>query len=216
MMDAWVPFGSRTYGLLFLLLLVSRGMDFLSTWVATPNLVLEGNPIAKKLGWKWGIPVNVVLCFLFAFWALPAIVISTTSLLVAARNFQGAWLMRSMGEGRYREWHVQRIQETNPTLLLFCLLAQSGLTAAVGFGIAYLTDWTTRPAIAGIGLGIIAYAAAVLFYSLLGFWRLRRSWLAQEHIKRRTRAAAVAAVLNGKNAKVVNLCPPEDVQASGG
>ena len=29
-------------------------MDFLSTWVATPNLVLEGNPIAKKLGWRWG------------------------------------------------------------------------------------------------------------------------------------------------------------------
>ena len=32
----------------------ARGMDFLSTWVATPNLVLEGNPIAKKLGWKMG------------------------------------------------------------------------------------------------------------------------------------------------------------------
>jgi primosomal protein N' (replication factor Y) len=48
---------------------------------AARNRVLA---IAKKLGWRWGIPINFVLCFAFAFWPLPAIVISTTSLLVAA------------------------------------------------------------------------------------------------------------------------------------
>ena len=112
-------FGSREYCLLFLLLVVARGADFLSTWVATPNMVLEGNPIAKKLGWKWGIPVNAALCVVFAFWLLPAIVISTTSVLVAARNFQTAWVMRSYGEHLYREWHVERMQETSVTLYLF-------------------------------------------------------------------------------------------------
>ena len=30
------------------------------------ELVLEANPLAKKLGWRWGIPVNGVLCFAFA------------------------------------------------------------------------------------------------------------------------------------------------------
>ena len=95
-MDDLVPFGSRTYGEILVLLFVARGMDFLSTWIATPNMVLEGNPMAKKLGWKWGIPLNLALCFGFAFWPLPAIVISTTSVLVAARNFQSAWLMRSL------------------------------------------------------------------------------------------------------------------------
>ena len=120
-MDDFVPFASRSYCLMFLLLFVSRGMDFLSTWVATPNLVLEGNPIAKKLGWKWGIPLNVALCLVLAFWPLSAIVISTTSVLVAARNFQSAWLMRSLGEELYRDWHVERVQETRVTLYLFCL-----------------------------------------------------------------------------------------------
>ena len=72
-MEDFVSFGTRTHALLFLMLLVARGMDFLSTWVATPNMVLEGNPIAKKLGWHWGIPVNFALCFIFAFWPLPAI-----------------------------------------------------------------------------------------------------------------------------------------------
>src|SRR5437667_2870934 len=140
MIDDFVPFASRSYGLVFLLLLVARGMDFLSTWVATPNMILEGNPIAKKLGWKWGIPINFALCFGFAFWPLPAIVISTTSVMVAARNFQSAWLMRSLGEQLYRDWHVERVQETSISLYLFCLFAQTALTAGVGAAVVYFSN----------------------------------------------------------------------------
>jgi hypothetical protein len=172
-MEDFVPFASRSYALLFLLLFVSRGMDFLSTWVATPNMVLEGNPIAKKLGWKWGIPLNVAMCLGLAFWPLPAIVISTTSVLVAARNFQSAWLMRSLGEQFYREWHIERVQETSITLYLFCLFAQTALTGGVGAAVIYFSEW--RLVSLAIGLGIVAYALAVAFYTLLGIWRLRRS-----------------------------------------
>ncbi len=174
MSEEFVSFGTRMYGLLFLLLLVARGMDFLSTWVATPNMVLEGNPIAKKLGWKWGIPLNLALCFGFALWPLPAIVISTTSVLVAARNFQSAWLMRSLGEHLYREWHVERVRETSATLYLFCLFAQTALVAGVGAGIVYFS-FEREPILLAIGLGIIAYAFAVAFYTLLGAVRLRRA-----------------------------------------
>src|SRR6266404_5314908 len=165
MMDDFVPFASRTYGLVFLLLMISRGMDILSTWIATPNLVLEGNPVAKKLGWRWGLPLNVGMCFGFALWPLPAIVISTTSLLVAARNFQGAWLMRSMGEEAYREWHVARIQETRATLFLFCLAGNTLLTAAVGAGLMYFSGDALVPF--GIGVGVVAYAVAVAFFTSL-------------------------------------------------
>src|SRR4051794_18959534 len=130
-MEDMIPFASRAYGILFMLLVFSRGMDFLSTWVATPNLVLEGNPIAKKLGWGWGAAFNFTLCFGLAFWPLSAIAVSTTSLLVAARNFQWAWLMRTMGEENYREWYVARVQDTRITLYLFCLAGNTLLTAGV-------------------------------------------------------------------------------------
>ena len=177
MTDDFVPFASRTYSLVLLLLLISRGMDVLSTWIATPNMVLEGNPVAKKLGWRWGLPLNFLMCFGFALWPLPAIVISTTSLLVAARNFQSAWLMRSLGEDSYRDWHVERIQETSITLYLFCLFAQTGLIAGVGAAIIYFADWERQsvPVLAAIGLGIIAYAVAVAFFTLLGVVRMRRA-----------------------------------------
>lgn len=174
-MDAFVPFGSRWYLALLALLMFARGMDFLSTWVATPNLVLEGNPVARKLGWKWGIPINVALCLGFALWPLPAVVISTTSVLVATRNFQAAWLMRTMGEQAYRIWHVERLQDANIALVLACLGAQVGLTSLVGGTLVWFTNWETQPVVLGVGLGIIAYAGAVGFYSVLGIWRLRRA-----------------------------------------
>ncbi len=173
-MDDFVPFGTRTQALLLLMMLVARGMDFLSTWVATPNMVLEGNPIAKKLGWRYGIPINLLLCFIFSFWPLPAVVISTTSVLVAARNFQSAWLMRSLGEHLYREWHVERMQETSITLYLFCLFAQTALTAGVGIAVIYFSNWDREPILLAIGLGIVAYAAAVALFTMLSIWRLRR------------------------------------------
>src|SRR5438093_8023577 len=179
-MNDFLPFPSRDYFLMLALLLVSRGMDALSTWVATPNLVLEGNPIAKKLGWRWGLPVNIAFALLLAFWPLPAIVISTTSVLVAARNFQSAWLMRSLGEQAYRVWHVERIQETRITLYLFCLAGNTLLTAGVGAAVIYFSNPAPIPF--AIGVGIIAYAGAVAFYTLIAIWRMRRAALGRERL----------------------------------
>jgi hypothetical protein len=172
-MDDLVPFASRSYGVYFMLLLFSRGMDFLSTWIATPHLVLEGNPIARKLGWRWGILVNLAVIFALAFSPMSAIVVSTTSLLVAARNFQSAWLMHSVGEEIYRDWHVARIQETRITLYLFCLAGNTLLTAGVGAALICFSEPLRVPF--SIGLGIIAYAVAVAFYTLLAVWRIRRA-----------------------------------------
>jgi hypothetical protein len=200
-MEEFVPFASRSYVLLFLLLFVSRGMDFLSTWVATPNLVLEGNPIAKKLGWKWSIPINVALCFALACWPLPAIVISTTSVLVASRNFQSAWLMRSLGEQLYRDWHVERVQETSVTLYLFCLFAQTALTGGVGAAVIYFSEWRLVPL--AIGLGIVAYALAVAFYTLLGIWRMRRAAIITARLAKRKLAVENIQPAQGRNGKIM-------------
>lgn len=207
-MDDTVPFGSRTYGLLLVLLLVARGMDFLSTWIATPNMVLEGNPLAKKLGWKWGIPLNLAMCFGFAYWPLPAIVISTTSILVAARNFQSAWLMRSLGEQVYRDWHVERIQETSITLYVFCLFGQTVLTAGVGGAIIYFAGDQQSIVPTAIGLGIIAYSLAVAFFTLLGIWKLRRAGMRRARLAERQRTENPVL----KSVRIVGLSPPDNAQ----
>ncbi len=172
-MDDVVPFGSQEYFLFLSVLLFARGMDFLSTWIATPNLLLEANPLARRLRWRWGLPVNLLLCVGFAKMPLTAIIIATTSVLVAARNFQLAWAMHSQGEENYRSWFLERLDETPPGLFLFCLLAQTGLTAAVGAALLYFSNWRELVPL-GIGMGIIGYAAAVTIFTMIALWRHRR------------------------------------------
>lgn len=180
-MDDFVAFGSRDYCLMALLLVFSRGMDILSTRIATPNLVLEGNPVAKFLGWRWGIVVNIAITAGMAFWPATAIALSTMSVLVASRNFQSAWLMRTMGEERYRDWHIARIRETPITLYLLCLAGNTLLVAAVGAGVMFFSPSAftassriTAVAPLSLGMGICGYAFAVAFFSMLAVWRLRR------------------------------------------
>ena len=209
MMDDMVPFGSRDYFLFLALLAFARGADFLSTWIATPNLVLEGNPLAKKLGWKWGVPLNVVICIVLALWPLSAIVIATASVLVAARNFQSAWLMRSLGEEAFRHWHVERIRETRVTLYLFCLAGNTLLTAAVGVALIWFSDLRFVPF--AIGMGMVAYAVAVAFYSLLAIWRIHRAAKREARLLK----AEQAGQLNGqpRACGIVETCsrPPGQI-----
>lgn len=172
-MDDPVPFGSRWYVAMLVLLTFARGADFFSTWVATPHLVLEGNPIAKWLGWKWGTVVNITICVCLSFWPLSAIIVATASVLVAARNFQSAWLMRTMGEYGYREWYVQRMTESPLGLYLVCLAGNTLLTAGVGAALIVFSDGYDIPL--AIGMGVVAYAVAVILFTLLAIWRSRRA-----------------------------------------
>lgn len=171
-MDDAVPFGGRAYWVCLALLVAGRGVDFFSTWLATPNLLLEANPIAKKLGWRWGIPVNLVLCGVFARYPLPAIIITTTSALVAAHNFKSAWLMRSMGEEAYRQWMSERISETPIGLFLLCLFGQAALPGLLGVALVFFS--ANDAGVLGIGMGMVGYALAVIVFTLISLWRRRR------------------------------------------
>ena len=171
MTGEYLPFASSGYFLLLALLAFARGMDFLSTWLATPNLVLEGNPLAKKLGWKMGALFNAAICVGFAFWPMTAIIIATSGLLVAAHNFHSAWLMRAMGEEAYRQWFVEQLSRARFPLFLVCLVGETVMTAIIGAALVIFTGSETIPF--AIGLGILGYAAIVLFYTSLSLWRLR-------------------------------------------
>ena len=172
MIEEFVPFGSPVYLALLACLVCARAMDFLSTWVATPNLVLEANPLAKIMGWRLGLVINAILCGVFAIWPLPSIVIITSSLLVAARNFQSAWLMRSLGEHEYRFWMGERLAAAPRYLFLFCLCAQTALLGLLGIGLMFFAQFQLVPF--GVGMGMVTYAFAILVYTLLSLWRSRK------------------------------------------
>jgi hypothetical protein len=118
------------------------------------------------------------LCGVFALWPLPAVIICTTSLLVASRNIQGAWLMRALGEERYRRWMAEAIAEARLPLMVVCYAAQTVLCGSVGAALVWFNGDRLIPL--GVGLGIIGYAVAVSIYSLASLRRSRKSVEAAE------------------------------------
>ena len=88
--------------------------------------------------------------------------------------------MRTMGEQAYRFWMSERIAEARMGLFLFCLFAQCVFTAGIGASLMWFGDLLLVPT--GIGVGMIAYALAVLVYSLISVWRGRRRRLSNGEI----------------------------------
>lgn len=170
-MEDFAPFASQDYLITLGLLCFARGMDFLSTWFATPTLVLEANPLAKWLGWKWGIAFNLLLCLATAHWPLAGLILVTTSLLVAARNFKSAWLMRALGERDYSLMVGDAMSRTSRWSYCVSVVGETVLFGLVGMAVVVSSDGVSLPL--AIGTGMLAYALAVAFYSLLALWRRR-------------------------------------------
>ena len=170
--EALAPPGSTLYLALLGLVLFGRTMDLFSTWIATPSLELEANPIARWLGWRAGIVVNVVVAFAVALLPLAAISIATTSVFVAARNLQSAWLMRVLGEHEYRVWLAARYREGRRGVFVICLVLHAGLIALVGIGLMAFSAWLLVPF--AVGFGIVTYALAVGFFTGLAMRRAAR------------------------------------------
>jgi hypothetical protein len=170
-LDEFVAVGSKVWWILLACLLFGRGADLLSTWLATPNLALEANPVARRLGWRYGLPLNLVLSFVVASWPMLAVALSTTSLLVAARNLQNAWLMRTLGESHYRLWLSECVTRSRRGLVYFSHLGEAVLTGMVGAALLWFSAWRLIPF--AIGLGIVAYATAVGVFTTISLWRWR-------------------------------------------
>lgn len=170
-MDEMVPMGTRGWWVLLAAALVGRTCDLGSTFVGTPHLILEGNPIAKRLGWRWGIPLNAIICVVAASWPLLCISLTTSSLLVSARNLQSVWLMRTLGEMQYRNWMADRMADANPRTLLACYWGEAGLSGVVGLGILLFSPMENVSF--AIGFGVVVYSILLVFFTTLGFIRNR-------------------------------------------
>ena len=170
--DDFVGFGSAPWWVFLGVVGLARGADLFSTWLATPGLELEANPLARWLGWRRGIVLNVAMSIGCAFWPMLALSLSVTSVLVAARNLQQAWLMRSLGETGYRLWFADRIAACPPRLVWACFLGEGALTAGVGATLLSFSPFSLVPY--GVGLGILAYGVAIAVFTGMSLWRFFR------------------------------------------
>jgi hypothetical protein len=81
---------------LLLLVLICRGADLATTFLITPDLRWERNPIIRRLGWRWTLVLNVIACMIAPFFPTFAFVLSGFSILAALWNLRILMRLRQL------------------------------------------------------------------------------------------------------------------------
>lgn len=82
------------------LILITRLGDIISTRLITPKLMLEANPVVKRLGWRFAV-LTVLVCLIPYYNTGLGVTAFVTYCIVCWHNFGKVWLIRTMGEAEY-------------------------------------------------------------------------------------------------------------------
>jgi len=143
--------------------LISRLGDIGTTFLVTPTLKVEANPIVRRLRWRYAIATVAVA--LIPYYSLHGgIIVFTVSSLIAALNASEAMLARSVGEEKYATLNREAMQKMPvlPGLSLLCLPALFLVTLGLIMLLFFPTGWGFDFAIGTILSG----AALLIFYPI--------------------------------------------------
>lgn len=156
------------------LILVSRLGDIGSTYLVTPKLKLEANPIVKKLGWPFAV-LTLFVC-LVPYWSTSAgIIVLVPSLLVSASNTSRIWFVKTYGEEEYLELLKQVARKGKLAPALAGTIVSALFIATAGAVLVFLSPDPSRDWGWWFGIGILSYAFMMGFYGSLYFIKLFRS-----------------------------------------
>jgi hypothetical protein len=154
------------------LLLLARIGDVGTTFLITPSLMLEANPIIRKLGWPFAL-LTLGACAL-PYLSLPvAVIVLIASLFVSASNAARIWIVRAIGESAYAAFLVAAARKSKLSHALIGVAASSFFIALAG---ATILLFYPRPTNWGfwLGSGVVSYAVAIWFHGTLWMVRLFR------------------------------------------
>jgi hypothetical protein len=172
-MSRTVAFVSQQYFIFVALLACSFALNMASVWATSPRMVLQANPFMKRIGWCGAIAQGFLASGLFAMWPLAAVFGSTALIMMSARNFHDAWLMRVCGEENYRAWAIEHFHNVPLSVSLLYLCAQALPIAVMGAAVIYFSRGTLIAL--GIGIGIVYYAFGVAWFSARAMFKAQRS-----------------------------------------
>jgi hypothetical protein len=154
------------------LILLTRIGDLVSTRLATPTLRLEANPIARRLGWKFGL-LTLLAClvpYLDPRLGLSAFVLFA---FVCYSNFSRLWVMRALGEERYEALLFEAARKSSVSRALLPTWAALGFLVLIGLVAIACSEgpggWSFW-----IAVGLLSAAVALATHSTLAVLRLFR------------------------------------------
>lgn len=136
-----------------LIVIIGRSLDILSTRYVTKELFLETNKLARKLGWKGMILIQLPLVLLGSLDLYFALFIFMWSLFLSANNLEGSWYVKEVGEEEYKEELKEEVQNVK---LLTLILGE----------ISYILNFTISGILIIVFLFIFRDLLAIFFIAL--------------------------------------------------
>jgi hypothetical protein len=165
--------------ILFVLMLIARVGDIGTTYLITPSLALEANPIIRRLGWRYAV-LTIALCAVPYFSVPLAVTILIPFLFLSGSNASKVWAVRTMGEEAYLQWVLALARQSKLSHALLGVAASAFFVVLAG---AVIFLFYPSPDEWGfwIALGIVIYGALVLgLFGTLSTRRMfRRAHIAQ-------------------------------------
>ncbi|HEX9454278.1 MAG TPA: hypothetical protein VGA27_07955 [Candidatus Binatia bacterium] len=157
--------------------LISRLGDIGTTYLASPKLILESNPLARKFRWPFAL-ATLTVCFLPYYSAPFAVMVLVASLLVSASNAARLWWLRVMGEERFYQLMLELAALSKPLPSIICILIPPFfiflLAGLLLFFYPSPTDWGYY-----FACGVASYAFVLTLYGPLFYLKLRKTAVRQ-------------------------------------
>ena len=155
--------------------IIGRMLDILSTRYVTKELKLETNKLARKIGWRgmilMQIPIVILgsLDFYFSFFIL------WWSIFLFANNIEGSWYIKEAGEEEYQKEIKSRLEKSKKWKIVFSELSSVLKFTLVGiFIIIFLFVFKDLLAIFLIALALIIQGVFGTISSILYLLNLKQ------------------------------------------
>jgi hypothetical protein len=153
--------------------LISRLGDIGTTYLVSPTLRVEANPIARRLGWRYIFATALIA--LIPYRSIHGgVLVLTASFLIAASNASEAMLARFMGEENYAALNREAIQKMPLLLGLSLLCLPAIFLLMLGLMMLLLFPKSSNQWGFDMAEGTMAAAAAILIFYPIRFYSERR------------------------------------------
>lgn len=102
-----------------LITIIGRLLDLLSTRYVSKELKLETNKLAKRIGWKGMVLMQIPLVILGALDFYLSFFILWWSVFLFANNIEGSWYIKEAGEAKYHKELESRVKKSTVWKILF-------------------------------------------------------------------------------------------------
>ena len=155
------------------LLLIGRLGDIISTYIVTPNLKLEANPIVRKFRYPFAF-ATIFVCVV-PYWNLGlGLALIVASYLVSFLNISKMWFLKTLGEEDAFKLYLYIAQKSSLKMAILPSVIACSFLAAIGaiclLFYPHTSDWGFY-----FGIGVIGFALAIQIHTLFYFKRIFRA-----------------------------------------